>query len=111
MVLNERAPKFSANIKPEEPYTSMIMAHSCRLIMGPACDQQLYSIGGLVPDEQMNEDPNSAQSWVTEGDTEKMLKTFKDFPTRTQDVLKNAESVGLWQLRDLTLSICGTPKR
>ncbi|KAF3039906.1 hypothetical protein E8E12_005699 [Didymella heteroderae] len=100
-VLNERAPQFAANIKPEEPYTSMVMAHSCRLIMGPARDSQLYSVVGLVPDERMNEDPDSAQSWVTKGDSQKMLDTFKDFPGWTQDVLRNAESIGLWQLRDI----------
>ncbi|KAH6629613.1 FAD binding domain-containing protein [Boeremia exigua] len=100
-VLNECAPRFAENIKPEEPYTSMIMAHSCRLIMGPARDALLYSIVGLVPDEQMNEDPGSAQSWVTEGNPEKMLDTFEDFPSWTQDALRNADSIGLWQLRDL----------
>ncbi|OWY46930.1 FAD binding-like protein [Alternaria alternata] len=100
-ILNERAPQFSANIKPEQPYTSMIMAHSCRLIMGPARDAKLYSIVGLVPDEQMNEDPDKAQSWVTKGDSAKMLETFKDFPSWTRDMLRNADSIGLWQLRDL----------
>jgi salicylate hydroxylase len=100
-VLNERAPQFAANIKPEEPYTSMVLAHSCRLIMGPARDSQLYSVVGLVPDERMNEDPDSAQSWVTKGDPQKMLDTFKDFPAWTQDVLRNADSIGLWQLRDI----------
>jgi salicylate hydroxylase len=100
-VLNECAPQFSANISPEQPYTSMIMAHSCRLIMGPARDAKLYSIVGLVPDEQINEDPDQAQSWVTKGDLEKMLETFKDFPSWTKDVLRNADSIGLWQLRDL----------
>jgi salicylate hydroxylase len=99
--LNERASRFVANIKPEEPYTSMVMAHSCRLIMGPARDAQLYSVVGLVPDEQMNEDSDNAQSWVTRGDPKKMLETFKDFPSWTQDVLRNADSIGLWQLRDL----------
>ncbi|KAF2656916.1 FAD binding domain-containing protein [Lophiostoma macrostomum CBS 122681] len=100
-LLNESAPRFAANIKPEEPYTSMVMAHSCRLIMGPARDAQLYSVVGLVPDDRMNEDPDSAQSWVTRGDPQKMLETFKDFPAWTQDVLRNAESIGLWQLRDI----------
>lgn len=100
-VLNERAPHFAVNIKPEEPYTSLIMAHSCRLIMSPARDGKLYSIVGLVPDEQMSEDPESAQSWVTKGDPEKMLATFKDFPSWTRDVLQNVDSIGLWQLRDL----------
>ena len=100
-VLKECAPQFAANIKPEEPYTSMVMAHESRLIMGPARDQKLYSILGLVPDEWMTEDPDSAQSWVTKGDPKKMLETFKDFPSWAQDVLRNAESIGLWQLRDL----------
>lgn len=100
-VLKERAPQFAANIKPEEPYTSMVMAHQSRLIMGPARDRQLYSVVGLVPDERMNEGPDNAQSWVTKGDLKKMLETFKDFPGWTQDVLRNADSIGLWQLRDL----------
>src|SRR5690242_14349008 len=100
-VLRERAPQFIENIRPEEPYTSMIMAHSCRLIMGPARDAQLYSIVGLVPDERMNEEPDGAQSWVTKGDSEKMLETFKEFPGWTRNVLQNADSIGLWQLRDL----------
>lgn len=100
-ILNERAPQFAANIKPEQPYTSMVMAHSRRLIMGPARDATVYSVVGLVPDEQMNEDPDSAQSWVTKGNPQKMLDTFQDFPKWTQDVLRNAESLGLWQLRDL----------
>jgi salicylate hydroxylase len=100
-VLRERAPQFAANIKPDEPYTSMVMAHSCRLIMGPARNSQLYSVVGLVPDERMNEDPDSAQSWVTKGDPQKMLDTFKDFPSWTLDALRNAESIGLWQLRDI----------
>lgn len=100
-IINERASQFAAHIKPEEPYTSMVMAHCCRLIMGPARDARLYSVVGLVPDEQLHEDPDSAQSWVTKGDPEKLLETFKDFPSWTQDVLRNADSVGLWQLRDL----------
>jgi salicylate hydroxylase len=99
--LRETAPDFAANIKPEQPYTSMVVAHSCRLIMGPARDAQLYSIVGLVPDEQMNEDPDRAQSWVTKGDPEKMLKTFKEFPSWAKDALRKADSIGLWQLRDL----------
>jgi salicylate hydroxylase len=69
--------------------------------MGPARDAKLYSIVGLVPDEQMNESPEKAQSWVTKGDSAKMLETFKDFPSWTKDVLRNANSIGLWQLRDM----------
>ncbi|KAJ4984579.1 hypothetical protein SVAN01_09901 [Stagonosporopsis vannaccii] len=100
-VLKERAPLFTENIRPEEPYTSMIMAHSCRLIMGPARDAKLYSIVGLVPDERMNEKQDTTQSWVTKGDPEKMLEAFKDFPDWARDALQYADSIGLWQLRDV----------
>jgi salicylate hydroxylase len=99
--LRQHAPDFAAAIKPEEPYTSMIMAHDCRLIMGPARKGTLYSVVGLVPDERMHEDPNAAQSWVTEGDKDKMLETFKEFPAWSRAMLQEAESIGLWQLRDL----------
>lgn len=99
--LRQRAPLFASRIAPEDPYTSMIMAHDCRLIMGPARQGTLYSVVGLVPDERMNENPDSAQSWVTEGDRDKMLETFKDFPNWSRDMLQLAESIGLWQLRDI----------
>jgi salicylate hydroxylase len=99
--LKHHAPEFSSRIMPAEPYTSMVMAHTCRLIMGPARNGGLYSIVGLVPDDKMNEDLDSAQSWVTKGDPKKMLETFKDFPIWIKDVLEHAEDIGLWQLRDL----------
>jgi salicylate hydroxylase len=99
--LRQSAPQFAAKIVPEDPYTSMIMAHDCRLIMGPARQGKLYSVVGLVPDERMNDDPDSAQSWVTEGDKDKMLETFREFPTWSRDMLSSAESIGLWQLRDI----------
>lgn len=99
--LRQQAPNFVAQITPEEPYTSMIMAHDCRLIMGPARNGELYGIVALVPDTKMHEDPNAAQSWVTEGDPEKMLDTFKDFPEWTKEMLRSASKVGLWQLRDI----------
>jgi salicylate hydroxylase len=100
-ILKQQAPRFAAQINPEAPYTSMVMAHDCRLIMGPARKGELYSVVGLVPDERMNEDPDKAQSWVTEGNPEKMLETFKEFPGWARDMLKQAQSIGLWQLRDI----------
>jgi salicylate hydroxylase len=100
-VLKEQASEFYDHISPHDPCTSMIMAHDCRLIMGPARGGDLYSVVGLVPDERMNEDPDTAQSWVNAGDPEKMLATFDEFPPWTKDMLKLANEVGLWQLRDL----------
>lgn len=99
--LKQRAPGFAAHINPHEPYTSMFMAHDCRLIMGPARNGDIFSVVALVPDDKMNEDPDKAQSWVTEGDPQKMLETFKEFPEWTKDMLRLPEKIGLWQLRDI----------
>lgn len=48
-LLEDQALEFCRNINPREAYTSMLMAHQCRLIMGPAREGTLYSIVGLVP--------------------------------------------------------------
>jgi len=79
----------------------MMMAHSCRLIMGPAREGSVYSIVGLVPDDRINEDVDSKQSWVSTGDLNRMLETFKDFPEWMKDVFKQTNDLGLWQLRDI----------
>jgi hypothetical protein len=42
--------------------------------------------------EQMNEDPGAKQSWVSEGDLNKMLETFSEFPTWVTNVFKYGES-------------------
>jgi salicylate hydroxylase len=99
--IRQHAPEFAAIISPEDPYISMIMAHDCRLVMSPARQGTLYSVVAIVPDERMNEDPDAAQSWVTEGNKEKMLETFKDFPSWSHDMMQSAESIGLWELRDI----------
>lgn len=99
--LRVRAPEFCAAIDPTAPYTSMMLAHSCRLIMSPARDGEIFGIVGLVPDERMDEDPNSAQSWNSRGDPEKMLHTFRDFPGWTKAAFADADDIGLWQLRDI----------
>ncbi|KAF2215310.1 hypothetical protein CERZMDRAFT_65622 [Cercospora zeae-maydis SCOH1-5] len=100
-VLEEQAKGFCSNINPREPFTSMVMAHSCRLIMGTARDGTIYSMVGLVPDEKMNENPNVKQSWVSRGDLDKMLDTYKDFPEWVKEPIRLAKDIGLWQLRDI----------
>lgn len=100
-ILEEQAPDFCKNISPREPFTSMIMAYSCRLIMGPAREGEIYSMVGLVPDEKMNEDADSKQSWVSRGDLHKMLETYHKFPDWIKIVFKLAPEIGLWQLRDI----------
>jgi salicylate hydroxylase len=99
--LQREMPEFCKRIDPTQPYTSMMVAHSCRLIMGPAREGSIFSIVGLVPDDQMNEDADSKQSWVSTGDVNLMLDTFKDFPEWMKDVFKQTDDLGLWQLRDI----------
>lgn len=104
-VLEENAPEFCSKIKPREPYTSMMVAHSCRIIMGSARQGELFSLVGLVPDERMKEDPGQHQSWVSKGDVNQMLETYKDFPEWMKEVFRQGfrpeYDLGLWQLRDL----------
>ncbi|KAJ5233234.1 uncharacterized protein N7469_005000 [Penicillium citrinum] len=99
--LEKEEPEFCSKINPRDPFTSMIVAHNCRLVMGPGREGQVYGIVALVPDEQMNEDPNAKQSWVAEGDLAKMLETFSEFPTWVTKIFKHSPDLGLWQLRDL----------
>lgn len=99
--LKARAPEFCEALDPTAPYTSMMLAHSCRLIMSPARGGDLFGIVGLVPDDRMNEDPGSAQSWRSRGDPDKMLDSFRDFPAWVKSAFADAKDIGLWQLRDI----------
>lgn len=100
-VLEKEAPEFCQRINPRAPFTSMVFAHNCRMIMGPCRDGSVYSVVGLVPDEKMNEDPNSKQTWVSKGDLQKVLLTYRDFPEWLKEPFRQATDIGLWQLRDL----------
>lgn len=99
--IEQEVPEFCAKIKPREPFTSMVMAHDCRLIMGPAREGTMYSFVALVPDVRKNEDSDSGQSWVSKGDINLILETFKDYPEWIKSVFKLSTELGLWQLRDL----------
>ncbi|KAL4742457.1 hypothetical protein BDV11DRAFT_20339 [Aspergillus similis] len=100
-VLEEQEPDFCSKINPRSPFTSMMVAHDCRLIMGPGRQGEVFGIVALVPDERMNEDPNAKQSWVSEGSLEKMLDTFSEFPDWVTSIFKHSRDLGLWQLRDI----------
>ncbi|KAL4976872.1 hypothetical protein BDW66DRAFT_159310 [Aspergillus desertorum] len=95
VVLEEQEPEFCSKINPRSPFTSMIVAHDCRLIMGPGREGEVFGIVALVPDERMHEDPNARQSWVSQGSLAKMLDTFAEFPDWA------SRDLGLWQLRDI----------
>ncbi|KAJ5778761.1 hypothetical protein N7520_002007 [Penicillium odoratum] len=97
--LEKHEPEFCSKINPRDPFTSMLFSHDCRLIMGPGRQGEVYGIVALVPDDQMNEDPNA--SWVSQGDLNKMLETFFEFPNWITNIFKHSPDLGLWQLHDL----------
>ncbi|KAL0780618.1 hypothetical protein CaCOL14_001953 [Colletotrichum acutatum] len=96
----EQDTDFTSVIDPRESFTTMIMGHDRRIIMGPARNGSIYSIVALVPDDQMQENAEG-KSWTTKGSPEKLRKTFDVFPQWAKAVFKNCTEVGLWQLRDL----------
>lgn len=99
--LERDTPDFCAKMDPRQPFTSMVMAHDCRLIMGPAREGSVYSVVGLVPDDRIHEDVDEKQSWVSRGDLNRMLETFKDFPEWIKSIFRLTDDLGLWQLRDI----------
>ncbi|KAJ5810715.1 uncharacterized protein N7503_002933 [Penicillium pulvis] len=99
--LEKYEPEFCSKINHWDPFTSMIVAHDCRLIMGPGRQGEVYGVVALVADEQMKEDPNSNQFWVSEGNLDKMLETFSEHPTWVTNIFKHSANFGPWQLHDL----------
>ncbi|EXF85173.1 hypothetical protein CFIO01_03244 [Colletotrichum fioriniae PJ7] len=96
----EQDKDFTSVIDPRESFTTMIMGHDRRIIMGPARNGSIYSIVALVPDDQMQENAEG-KSWTTKGSPDKLRETFDVFPKWAKAVFKNCTEVGLWQLRDL----------
>ncbi|KZL78761.1 zeaxanthin epoxidase, partial [Colletotrichum tofieldiae] len=96
----EQDKDFMSVIDPRDSFTTMIMGHDRRIIMGPARDGSIYSIVALVPDDKMQENAEE-KSWTTKGDPQRLRDTFEVFPTWAKAVFKNCTEVGLWQLRDM----------
>ncbi|RMJ16516.1 hypothetical protein CDV36_003826 [Fusarium kuroshium] len=82
-----------------DPYTTMIMGHDRRVIMGPGRGGKLYGIVALVPDEKLCE--KSSDSWVSPGSIEKLLEAYSDFPAWLHDIFRASPDIALWQLRDI----------
>lgn len=61
-VLEREEPEFCSKINPRDPFTSMIVANSCRLVMGPGRDGEVYGIVALVPDGESRTFPISKYS-------------------------------------------------
>ena len=100
-ILEREAPEFCQRIDPRAPFTSMVFAYDCRLIMSPCREGSLYSVVGLVPDEKMSEGSDAGQTWVSRGDRNKALDTYRSFPEWVKAPFRLAKEMGLWQLRDI----------
>ncbi|KAJ4350334.1 uncharacterized protein N0V89_008955 [Didymosphaeria variabile] len=95
----EQDKDFRDVIDPRSSFTSMVMGHDRRMIMGPARDGDLYSVVALVPDQRAEVD--SGNSWNSKGDLDTLLKEYKDFPAWATAPFRLAkDDIGLWQLRD-----------
>ncbi|KAF4549099.1 FAD-binding domain-containing protein 1 [Elsinoe fawcettii] len=90
----------AATFDPSAPVTTMMMAHDRRVIMAPARGSSVFGLVCLVPDEKMNEDSYS-NSWTTPSSVSEVLEQYKDFPAWLKEILKCADDVALWQLRDI----------
>lgn len=91
---------FTDVLDPRESFTTMVLGHDKRLIMGPARNATIYSVVALVPDETMHES-SANSSWNTKADLPKMLSAFRDFPAWAKVPLERGKEAGLWQLRDI----------
>ncbi|KEF52429.1 uncharacterized protein A1O9_11670 [Exophiala aquamarina CBS 119918] len=91
---------FTDVLNPQESFTTMVLGHDKRLIMGPARNSSIYSIVAMIPDETMHES-STESSWNTRADLSQMLSTFKDFPAWARVPLELAKEAGLWKLRDI----------
>lgn len=96
----EKEKEFVRVVDPRKSFTTMVMGHDRRLIMGPARNASVYSVVAMVPDETMGESSEDS-SWTTTADLAKMLETFSVFPEWAKAPLRLAREAGLWQLRDL----------
>ncbi|KAM0747702.1 FAD/NAD(P)-binding domain-containing protein [Meredithblackwellia eburnea MCA 4105] len=94
----------------EKPWTTVLLGHACRVVMGPCRDGTLLSIVALVPDDHMQEESNT--SWSSHGSPEHLQQSFEGFPQYIRDIFRRvpwrglvchsrAPQLGLWQLRDL----------
>jgi salicylate hydroxylase len=49
-VLEAHEKEFCDKIDPRSPFTSMVVSHDCRLIMGPGRQGEVFGIVAMVPD-------------------------------------------------------------
>ncbi|KAL2801641.1 hypothetical protein BJX63DRAFT_416863 [Aspergillus granulosus] len=92
--------EFTRYIDPRDEFTTMVLCHDHRLVMGPVRQGESYSVVALTSDADIRED-SSNTSWTSVGDPRRFLETFSDLPLWLLEPFRNITSMGLWQLRDL----------
>lgn len=96
----ENDEEFSRVIDPRNSFTSMVMGHDRRMIMGPARCGEMFSVVALVPD--MKAEVDTENSWTSKGNLKTLLDEYKDFPRWATAPFRLAgDDIGLWQLRDI----------
>ncbi|KAL3464459.1 hypothetical protein BJX64DRAFT_298250 [Aspergillus heterothallicus] len=68
------------------------------VIMYPCRDFETLNVGCITPDTIL-QSPTS-ESWSAEGSREDLLRCFSPFSAPILDVLRHAENIKVWQLRD-----------
>ncbi|KAL3464920.1 hypothetical protein BJX64DRAFT_286107 [Aspergillus heterothallicus] len=96
----EQATNFTRYINPRDEFTTMVLCHDHRLVMGPVRHGESYSVVALTPDSDIGED-SSNTSWTSVGDPLRFFETFSDLPFWLVEPFRSTTSMGLWQLRDL----------
>ncbi|KAF7531218.1 hypothetical protein G7054_g9077 [Neopestalotiopsis clavispora] len=96
----EAVKEFTEHINPRENFTTMVMCHDRRLVMGPKSLNPPQRDFGLLQSENLSEDA-SETSWTSQGDLTKFLESFSILPNWLLSAFQGIDSLGLWQLRDL----------
>ncbi|KAF3012259.1 hypothetical protein E8E14_011506 [Neopestalotiopsis sp. 37M] len=96
----EAIKEFTEHINPRENFTTMVMCHDRRLVMGPKSLNLPQRDFGLLQLENLSEDA-SETSWTSQGSLAKFLESFSILPKWLLSAFQGINSLGLWQLRDL----------
>ncbi|SPO27212.1 related to salicylate 1-monooxygenase [Ustilago trichophora] len=78
--------------------TVMVVGRDCRLIMGPSRSGTVLGVVGLVPD---TEEIKGATSWNMEASKDDFVRSYKNFPDWTLEIIRRSVEPSIWQLRDI----------
>lgn len=68
------------------------------IVMYPCRNFDALNFVAIVPDSMLKR--QTLESWTASGDRDDLLRCFDDFGPHIKNLLKHADDVRLWQLRD-----------